>query len=100
MGRTYSFDAVLWEPQVEPAWVFATVPEAQSDEISELVLDRPGFGSVRVAVTIGESVWKTSLFPSKRAEAYVLPVKRAIRTAEKLDVGDTASVTIEVLFEE
>ncbi len=97
MGPTYSFSSKLWEPAVEPAWVFATVPPDQSDEIMELTPDLPGFGSVRVCVTIGSSEWKTSLFPSKQAEAYVLPIKRAIRDAEDLDIGDTASITIEVL---
>jgi hypothetical protein len=97
VGLRYTFNAILWEPQVEPAWVFITVPEDQSDEISESVPNQVGFGSVRVAVTIGTSTWKTSLFPSKRAEAYVLPVKRAIRDAENLDIGDTAEVSLEVL---
>ena len=97
MPLTYSFNAPLWEPRVEPAWVFVTVPEEQSDEIGDLTPDGPGFGSVRVEVTIGASTWKTSLFPSKQAGAYVLPVKRAIRLAEGLDIGDTAAVTIELV---
>ncbi len=100
MAPTFTFTSVLWEPPVEPAWVFATVPPEQSDEIMELTPDLPGFGSVRVAVTLGASEWKTSLFPSKQAEAYVLPVKRAVRNAEDLDVGDEADITIEVLIDE
>jgi hypothetical protein len=37
----------------------------------------------------------TSIFPGKAG--YVLPVKRPIRAAEALDVGDTATVTIELI---
>ena len=99
MELAYDFDAVLWEPPVEPAWVFATVPAEESDEISELAGDRPGFGSVRVEVTIGAASWKTSLFPSKQAQAYILPVKRAIREAERLDIGDVATISLVVVHE-
>jgi hypothetical protein len=49
---------------------------------------------VRVEVRIGTSVWKTSIFPSKTSKAYVLPVKAAVRMAEKLVVGRTAKVEL------
>jgi hypothetical protein len=55
------------------------------------------FGSVRVRVTVGGSVWRTSIFPEGGRGAYVLPIKKAVRKAEGLDPGDTASVTVELL---
>jgi len=55
-----------------------------------------GFGSVRVRATIGTSTWTTSIFPDSQA-GYVLPVKRAVRVAEALDVGDVAMVTVELI---
>lgn len=99
MQPTFTFSAQLWEPPVEPAWVFATLPADQSDEIGDLVPSAPGFGSVKVAVTIGETEWKTSLFPSSRAAAYVLPVKRAVRDRERLEIGDTATITVRILLD-
>ena len=57
---------------------------------------RRGFGSVRVRATIGSSTWTTSIFPSSGA-GYVLPVKRSIRVAEALDVGDVVTVTVELI---
>ena len=56
---------------------------------------RRGFGSLRVRATIGTSTWTTSIFPGKAG--YVLPVKRSIRVAEALDVGDMATVTVELI---
>lgn len=100
MGPTYSFSAELWEPPVEPAWVFVTVPADKSDEISDLVPSGPGFGSVKVTVSIGESRWNTSIFPSKQAAAYVLPVKRSIRDREGLAIGDDAAITITVRLDD
>ena len=95
--RTFSFDNVLYEAAAEAPWVFVTLPPDMADEISALVPRRPGFGSVRVAARIGSSEWNTSLFPSKADGSYVLPVKRAIRDSEEIDVGDTVQVTIRLI---
>lgn len=96
MRLSFTFSATLWEPPGEVSWVFVTLPEADSDEILDEVPRRPGFGSVRVTATIGATEWSTSLFPSKELASYVLPVKRAVRVAEGLDVGDEARVNIQI----
>jgi Domain of unknown function (DUF1905) len=93
----WSFRAALWRWR-EGSWRFVTVPEGVSDEVDELVGDSAGgFGSVRVEVTVGASTWRTSLFPSAEAGAYVLPVKKAVRIAEALDDDDVAEVTIRLV---
>jgi len=93
-----SFTAQLWQwdARRNDTWMFVTLPAGESQEIREHTAGpRRGFGSVRVRVTIGATTWQTSVFPE--GEHYVLPVKRAVRTAEDLDVGDEASVRIELL---
>ena len=72
-------------------------PAAMADEIRESVPRRAGFGSIRVAARIGETEWNTSIFPSKADRSYVLPVKRAVREREEVDVGDTVQVTIRLI---
>ena len=94
MDRSYTFDAELWLSSVEGSWVFLTVPEDISDEIEDGVPTKGGFGSVKVEVTIGETSWSTSLFPDSKAGAYILPVKKAVRTAESVDIGDRVTVTL------
>ena len=47
---------------------------------------RRGFGSVKVAVTLGESTWTTSLFPQKSG-GWFLPIKKPVRVAEGLAFG-------------
>lgn len=88
------FTGQLWEYQGEAPWVFVTLPPDLADEIDEHVTERRGFGSVKVEVTIGESTWRTSIFPDKASGSFVLPIKREIRQAERLDPGDSTTVRI------
>jgi hypothetical protein len=53
-----------------------------------------GFGSLRVDVAIGDTRWRTSIFPSRSAETYVLPLKKAVRTAEGIEPGATVRVSL------
>jgi len=48
-------------------------------------------------VTIGNSTWTTSVFPDRSRGCYVLPVKKAVRKAEDIDIGDAATVKVELL---
>lgn len=99
MNPTFEFTAKLWEMAGEKAsWFLVNVPEDESDIISEMVPDKRGFGSVRVEVTVGETTWNTSIFPSKQKQCYVLPVKKAVRKAEGFDLGDDARYELTVLL--
>lgn len=95
----YQFDAELYLWDVNGgSWVFLNLPEDVSDEIDAGPHEpRPGFGSVRVEVSVGASTWRTSVFPSKQEATYVLPVKKAVRRAEGLEVGDVVRVRLSVL---
>ncbi len=81
----------LWHARRTDAWTFVSLPTDLADEVLDLVGDSTrGFGSVRVEVTVGGTTWRTSIFPS--TDTYVLPVKKAVRRAEHLDVGDVVHV--------
>jgi hypothetical protein len=88
----------IWDARRLDSWTFVSLPAEASEEIRELAGGQArGFGSVRVRVTVGGSVWTTSIFPDSKRGAYVLPVKRAVRKAESLDEGDTVQVRVELL---
>jgi len=95
-----TFDAELWmwDARQADSWTFVSLPTEASEEIRELT-DGPrrGFGSVRVRATIGGSVWTTSIFPDSKRNCYVLPVKRAVRKAEDLGIGEIAAITVELI---
>ena len=46
---------------------------------------------------MGGSRWRTSVFPQSKECTYVLPVKRAVREAEGVDIGDTVEIDLEPL---
>lgn len=92
---TYRFRAELWEYQGPNPWYFVTLPFDQADEIDELTTTtQRGFGSVRVEVTVGSTTWRTSIFPDSKAKSYVLPVKKQVRTAERLAPGAPVDVSL------
>jgi Domain of unknown function (DUF1905) len=94
-----AFDAELWiwDARRADTWTFVSLPADASEDIRHLTGGpRRAFGSLRVRATIGGSTWTTSIFPDS-TRGYVLPVKRAVRTAESLDVGDVATVTVELV---
>jgi len=96
---TYRFRADLWVHH-GGSWHFVTVPFDEADEIDEVSTASSavrGWGSVRVRVTIGSSTWDTSLFPDSKAKSYVLPIKKPVRVAEGLTVGEPVEVAVELL---
>lgn len=91
--RTFTFTAPLyeWDARKADSWVFVALPEDVADEVLEAGEHvTRGFGSLRVEARVGATVWRTSIFPS--ASTFVLPLKRQVRRAQGLEVGDSATV--------
>lgn len=95
---TFEFTTPLWEHQGAGGWHFVSVPPEISADITDLSAGiRRGFGSVRVAVTVGETSWRTSIFPDSGTGTYLLPMKAAVRAAEHLEPGDDVSARLELV---
>lgn len=88
MNDSYAVDTTLWEWEATGGWYFASLSADDSAEIREQPRPRRGFGSIRVEVNVGSSVWRTSIFPDSKTGCYVFPVKKAIRVTEALGDGD------------
>jgi len=58
---------------------------------------RRGWGSVRVKATIGKTSWNTSIFPDRKSDSFVLPVKADVRTKEEIGDGDTVGLRLDVM---
>ena len=89
-------EAFRWDARSD-AWFFVALPVELSAEIREIPRIPRGFGSARVRATIGSTTWRTSIFPDAGRNAYVLPLKRAVRDAEGVSEGDEVHVHLQIL---
>jgi Domain of unknown function (DUF1905) len=89
------FSGQLWYWKGPAPHFFVTVPEDECRDLkaaSRFVTY--GWGMIPVTAQIGETSWKTSLFP--KDGQYLVPVRANIREAETLEEGDTVTVRLEV----
>lgn len=56
-----------------------------------------GFGSVKVMAQIGDTSWKTPVFPQAGSTEWVLLVNKKVMRAEDLAAGDPVTVKLELL---
>jgi hypothetical protein len=78
-------------------YLFVAVPEEASREIKSVSsMVTYGWGVIPVEAQIGKTVWKTSLFPKEGR--YLVPIKMLVQKAEKVGVGNTVNLRIEIRF--
>ena len=100
MTTSYTFRAELWQYPEEAGWHFITLPPELAEQLRDQSAPfRKGFGSVKVSACIAGQRWHTSLFPDSRSNSYLLPVKKAIRTAAGIRAGDEVVVEVDLIFE-
>lgn len=58
---------------------------------------RRGFGSVKVMARIGDTVWKSSVFPQAKSTEWILLVSKKVMRAEDLAEGDAIELKLELL---
>lgn len=90
-GVELEFSGPIWEWRGPAPFYFVTVPDEQSAAIEAAAsLVTYGWGMIPVTARIGQTEWTTSLWP--KDERYVVPLKVAIRRAERIDEGDDVQV--------
>lgn len=101
--EAFTITAPLWRWQsatAPAAWFFVMIADDAADGIRMAAIGgqwldgRKGFGSARVEAKIGDTIWKTSVFPHRESGGWLLPVKAAVRKAEGLAEGDELTVTV------
>ncbi len=96
--RTYAVRAKVCRYPGMEAWRFAFIPVKTSALIKKTFGHAArGWGSLRVKATLGDTSWQTSIFPDKKAGAYILPLKAAVRKAEGVRDGQTLALTLDLL---
>ena len=89
------FTGPIWEWRGPAPFYFVTVPEAECEMIKDISnIVTYGWGMIPVQVTLGKTVWTTSLWP--KGGRYVVPLKDKVRKAEGVSDGDTVMIKLEV----
>jgi hypothetical protein len=92
----------LWiYPGEAASWHFLTLPKKEGIKIrAKFTAKRRGFGSLPVEATIGQTTWRTSIFPDKYSGSYILPVKASVRKAEDIVAGERVKFSVVVALVE
>lgn len=90
-----AFAGELWYWRGPAPFHFISVPPDGVGAIQAVAAEVTyGWGMIPAEVTIGESAWKTALWP--KDGGYVIPIKDRYRKAEGLVLGDTIAVALVV----
>ncbi len=88
------FNGSIWYWRGPAPHYFVTVPAEQCRELTAIARSVTyGWGMIPAIVRIGETEWKTSLYP--KDGRYIVPIKASVRRAEHLDEGDTVAVRVD-----
>jgi hypothetical protein len=97
-ASTYTIRAKVWLYDGIGGWHFVTLPAKTSAVIRAVHGSKAKpFGSLRVSVKIGQTEWKTSLFPDKKSGSYLFALKSEVRRREGIAAGDV--IRAELLVE-
>lgn len=85
----------MWLWKGPAPWHFITVPLDVCEALAATAaLVTYGWGMIPVTAQIGDTRWKTSLYP--KDGHYIVPVKSRVRQIERLELGDVISVHLTV----
>jgi hypothetical protein len=92
---TVEFEGEIWFWRGPAPWYFVTVPEPESRDLKAISgAVTYGWGMIPVLARIGNTTWKTSLFPKN--DSYIVPLKDTVRRAENIDEGDRVKIWLEI----
>ncbi|TXH00846.1 MAG: DUF1905 domain-containing protein [Candidatus Moraniibacteriota bacterium] len=93
----FVFTAKLFSYSVEAtSWFFVETNATVAAEMKSQARSVKAFGSIPVQVTVGQTTWRTSLFPTKQ-KTYVLPIKAIVRRKEDIREGDRIKIMLELI---
>jgi hypothetical protein len=92
MRLTFSGEVILWRGPAPHH--FVALPDEDSEELAAQPELSYGWGCIPVQVTVGETIFETSLMPHEGR--YLVPLKVAVRRAEAIDLGDVVTISLEV----
>ena len=94
----FKFLSEVWIYPGKAAWYFVTLPEDIAAKIKFFTGRKNGFGTIPVLAHIGNTSWKTSIFPDSNSNSYLLPIKTDVRKKENVIFNQPILISIDVIF--
>ncbi|MFW5469613.1 DUF1905 domain-containing protein [Knoellia sp. CPCC 206435] len=89
------FTGEVWEWRGPAPYHFVSVPADRCEEVRDAAeVVSYGWGMVPVSLRLGGTSWTTSLWP--KDGGYVVPLKDAVRRAERVELGDLVTLTVQI----
>lgn len=89
------FTGQIWYWRGPAPHYFVTVPTSEAEQIKQIAhTSTYGWGMIPADVRIGETEWYTALWPKEGS--YIVPIRAAVRKAERLDEGDKVRISLKV----
>jgi hypothetical protein len=91
----FEFNGKIFYWRGPAPFFFVSMPEEQSHDLKAISASVTyGWGVIPVQAQIGNTEWKTSLFP--KDDLYLVPIKASVRKAENLEEGDEVTIRLTV----
>ena len=95
--KQWKIQAKMFAYSVEAtSWYFISVDKKVTEEVKKIATKKVGFSFIPVEVTVGETTWRTTLFPTKEGP-YLLSLKKMVRQKEDLREGDIIVATFRLV---
>ncbi len=91
----FEFEGKVWFWKGPAPWYFVSVPPELSERIKLMANSVTyGWGMIPVYATVGRTRWYTAMF--EKDGLYILPLKVAIRKAERIEEDEMIVVRLEI----
>jgi hypothetical protein len=90
----FEFEGPVIEWRGPAPFYYVRIPEEESADIKFAAKGIEYWGQVPVVVRIGDTDFKTALFP--KDGVYLLPLKDVVRKAERLELDQVVAVSLNV----
>jgi hypothetical protein len=100
MNKQYQFKNTVWKSEGPGGWYFITIPSETSKSIRSLHQEtEEGWGRLKANAQVGRTQWDTAIWFDTKHDAYILPLKAAIRKKEGITEGSYCKLKISIAIE-
>ncbi len=95
-GHVIGFEAEVLRFEGPGGWHGVFLP-AEAAAAARFLGRANALGAIAVTVEIGDTTGRTSLFPDKRRDSYLLPLNAKLRRAADIAAGSRIAVTVRLI---